>query len=367
MRVAAAITNGTLASVRMYSLVRDLPLEVEDYALEALERPVSSDFIRRTTVVRLRGNGQEGVGEDVTYDGEAQAAFQDAGAAHALAGRYSLSSFSERVGSLDLFAAGAPRVPEWRSYRRWAFESAALDLALRQAGRSLAEALGRRAQPVRFVVSMRLGEPPTTDPIHRFLDLDPTTRFKLDPTSSWDEPFTASLAALDAVDVVDLKAAYRGTVVDQAPDPRLYRLVAEAFPAAWIEDPGLDHPEAAAALAPHLDRVTWDAVIHSTSDVEQLPREPRALNSKPSRFGSVQALFDFYDLCAERGIELYGGGQFELGPGRGQIQYLASLFHPDASNDVAPSGYNDPAPSGGLPGSPLEPAAEPIGFRWLSP
>jgi hypothetical protein len=52
---------------------------------------------------------------------------------------------------------------------------------------------------------------------------------------------------------------------------------------------------------------------------------------------------------------MYGGGQFELGPGRGQIQYLASLFHPDGSNDVAPGGYNEVEPRAGLPESPLEP------------
>jgi hypothetical protein len=89
------------------------------------------------------------------------------------------------------------------------------------------------------------------------------------------------------------------------------------------------------------------------------------LNSKPSRFGSVEELFRFYDVCSERGIRLYGGGQFELGPGRGHIQYLASLFHPDAANDVAPSGYNvTPLPSG-LPASPLPPTPADTGFRWL--
>ena len=58
---------------------------------------------------------------------------------------------------------------------------------------------------------------------------------------------------------------------------------------------------------------------------------------------------------------------FELGPGRGQIQYLASLFHPDGPNDVAPGAYNDPEPRPGLPKSPIEPAPEPIGFRWGFP
>ena len=85
---------------------------------------------------------------------------------------------------------------------------------------------------------------------------------------------------------------------------------------------------------------------------------------KPSRFGPVSTLFETYDFCAGRGIALYGGGQFELGPGRGQLQYLASIFHPDGPNDIAPKGYNGPGPAAGLPTSPLEPAGDPIGFRW---
>jgi hypothetical protein len=100
------------------------------------------------------------------------------------------------------------------------------------------------------------------------------------------------------------------------------------------------------------------------ADVETLAFPPRTLNSKPSRFGYLRELLDFYDYCEERGIGLYGGGMFELGPGRGQIQYLASLFHPDAPNDVAPRAYNEPEPREGLPRSPLEPALSPTGFRW---
>jgi len=346
----------------LYDLVRDLPLVVEGYELDGLERAVSSEFTRRTTVIRVRGAGEEGVGEDVTYNGELHAAAQSAGPIHPLGGTHTLASFSELVDSLDLFP-GAKPWPAERFYRRWGYESAALDLALRQAGRSLAEALGRTPRPVRFVVSLRLGEIPSAAPVEHLLERYPGTRFKLDPTSAWTGELVEQLAALGVVDVVDLKGAYKGTVVDQAPDPTLYRLVAEAFPEAWIEDPALT-PETDAVLERYRDRVTWDAPIHALADVEALPFPPRTLNVKPSRLGSVRNLLELYEVCAERGIGFYGGGQFELGPGRGQIQYLASLFHPDASNDVAPSGYNDPVPADGLPQSPLAPAASPIGFRW---
>jgi hypothetical protein len=88
------------------------------------------------------------------------------------------------------------------------------------------------------------------------------------------------------------------------------------------------------------------------------------VNIKPSRLGGLRRILDAYDYCAERGIGNYGGGQFELGPGRGHIQYLASLFHPDTPNDIAPTGYNLPAAPDGLPASPLAPAPAPVGFRW---
>jgi hypothetical protein len=89
------------------------------------------------------------------------------------------------------------------------------------------------------------------------------------------------------------------------------------------------------------------------------------INVKPSRFGSVERLFDTYDHCESEGIGCYGGGQSELGEGRGQIQYLASLFGPDNSNDTAPAPYNNPQLAEGLPTSPLAPNYSETGFSRL--
>lgn len=343
--------------MRAYEAIAALPVAVEGYELERLEREVSSAFTRVTTVVRLHGAGEEGVGEDVAYDAADHPGFpRDL----PLAGERTLDSFSTLLDGLDLWPAGPPGVEASRDYRRWALESAALDLALRQAGRSLGEVLGREPRPLRFVVSLRLPEPADAAPLRALLARYPGTRFKLDPTPSWDDAVCAELAALDAVDTVDLKGAYSGTAVDNPADPVLYRRVAEAFPQAWIEDPALT-PETEPVLAQHRDRLTWDAPVHSTGDLDRLaPR--RAVNVKPSRFGSVARLLDAYDWCAARGVVPYGGGQFELGPGRGQIQLLAALFHPDAPNDVAPAGYNDPLPADGLPRSPLPPSPRSTGF-----
>jgi L-alanine-DL-glutamate epimerase-like enolase superfamily enzyme len=346
-----------------FAKLANLPLEIEEYTLEGQEFQAHEDFTRLSTTIRIRGGGEEGIGEDVTYDALDHIALRDAGPVHDLAGSHTIGSFCDLVGELDLFSAGPPVREVSRLYRRWAFESAALDLALRQAGLPLTAALGREARPVTFVASLRLGEPPSLDPVARRLERYPTLRFKLDPTSSWTDELIAELVETGAIDSVDFKGQYKGTVVDQPPDPELYTKVIEAFPDAWIEDPALTD-ETDPILEPHRDRITWDAPIHSIADIEALPFPPKMVNIKPSRLGGLRSLMDAYDWCEERGITAYGGGQWELGCGRGQIQYLASLFHPDAPNDVAPSGYNDPRVPAGLPASPLEPAPSGTGFRW---
>jgi L-alanine-DL-glutamate epimerase-like enolase superfamily enzyme len=346
-----------------YERVADLPLEISDYALEGLVKTVSSGFERATTVIRLRGGGEEGAGEDVTYDGELQRAQQEHGPKLPLAGSWTVDAFSRHLDELDTFPAGAPDRDVFRNYRRWAFESAALDLALRQAGRSLADAVGREPGPVTFVVSTRMGEPPSYDVVARKLARYPDLRFKLDATPDWGDELIESLVSSAAVDSFDLKGAYKGTPVDVDTDPAFYRRIAETFPDTWLEDPDLDTPGAREALQPFEDRITWDAPIHSIDDILAAPVLPRTVNLKPSRFGSIRALFDAYDFCEERGMGAYGGGQYELGVGRGQIQYLAALFHPDAPNDIAPAGYDALDPEPGLPSSPLEPDLEPVGFR----
>ncbi len=344
----------------------DLPLEVEGYELEGLEHQVPG-FERLATVIHLEGGGEEGLGEDVTYDALDHIALQDAGGVLDLTGHASLGEFCNLMGGVDTFPA-EPQRDVSRRYRRWAFESAALDLALRQAGVGIAEALGREPRPVEFVCSMRLsppnsGQPSSLAPLRHKLDRYPTLRFKLDPTNDWTDELIAELVETGAVDSLDLKGFYSGTPVDVETDPELYAKLIDAFPEAWLEDPDVNE-ETRPVLEPVRDRLTWDAPIHSIADIEALPWPPQMVNLKPSRIGGLRDLCETYDYCAERGIGAYGGGQWELGVGRGQIQVLASLFHPDTPNDTAPRGYNEAEPPPGLPASPLEPQLAPTGFRW---
>jgi hypothetical protein len=168
------------------------------------------------------------------------------------------------------------------------------------------------------------------------------------------------LAGTGRVRVLDFKAYYKGTPVDVVPDPALYRVAVELFPEAVLEDASLDG-ECGVVLRGHEGRMSFDAPIHSVADVNALPVQPGWLNIKPSRFGTTERLLECIEHCAANGIQLYGGGQFELGVGRRHIQVLASLFYPDGPNDVAPSEYNLGEPRPGLPQSPLDPP-EAVGF-----
>src|SRR5918992_596953 len=279
-----------------------LPLEIDRYELEGRELAFSEEFVRYTTLITLRGGGEEGVGEDVVYDGLDHTAFQAAGPTLPLAGTWTLGSFGDDT-------------------------------------------------------------PETSERMLRVLERYPGTRFKLDPTNTWSDALIEELAQSGAVDSLDLKGQYKGTPVDVTTDPELYAKLVEAFPDAWLEDPDIND-ETRPVLEPYRDRVTWDAPIHSVDDILALEWEPRMVNIKPSRVGSLEELGRAYDFCAERGIGAYGGGQTELGVGRDHIQYLAALFHPDTPNDVAPGGFNSPALPDGLPSSPihLKPAA--TGFRF---
>jgi L-alanine-DL-glutamate epimerase-like enolase superfamily enzyme len=350
--------------VSTYALLADLPLTVDAYSLEGLELDVSSGFTRKSTVIHLRGGEQEGLGEDVVYDAEDHDALQAAGPVQPLAGEWTLGDFCAHVDGLDLFPAEPAHGEVSRLYRRWAFHSAALDLALRQGGKPLHELLGRTPRPLTFVMSLSIGDPPRPERVTALLERYPRLRFKLDASPSWDDAVIETLKATGAVDSIDYKGMYRGTVVDTPAEPGWYRRVADAFPGVWLEDPDLSAPGIEEALAGDHGRITWDAPIHSIADIEALPFAPRMVNIKPSRFGGLERLCAGYDYCAEHDISAYGGGQFELGVGRGQAQLLAALFHPDTPNDLAPSAYNVWPPSDGLPASPLPPRPSAVGFRW---
>ena len=350
-----AVTTDTWARLR------ELPLTIDSAAFERQAATFAYGFERFTTLVRLRGGGHEGLGEDVSpYESEEptlHALQPDLG----LPGDWTLESFCDHLAATDQW----PVAPDWdtaRRWRNWAFESAALDLALAQAGLPLHEALGRSPAPVRFVNSLGLGDPPSFDPIARRLEVHPGLRFKLDVTTAWTQELMAEVAATGAVEIVDFKGHY-GIEYGELPALlAMYERAVELFPDALLED-AHDLPEVAERLAGETGRISYDAPIHTAADLDAVPLVPSAVNIKPCRVGDLRSLLEVYDVVTARGLITYGGGMGEVGVGRGQIQLLASLFHPDGPNDTAPSGYNVAVPDAALPSSPLDPSPAPVGFR----
>jgi hypothetical protein len=335
----------------------DLPLVVEELAYGRLEPGPGFGEAHPTRLVRLTGGGHEGLGEDITlFLGEGPADLP-------LAGEWTLSSFCDHLETLEQWPDGDPEFgPFMRPFRHWSYESAALDLALAQAGRPLHEVLGRVPRPVTYVNSFGMGDPDVVPKVRWRLERYPWLRFKLDVHEQWSDETVTALARTGAVHAVDFKGRYGMPI--EAPEalPALYERVLAALPEALVEDPH-DRPEITALLEPHVDRVSYDAPIHAVADLDAQPLAARTFNIKPSRVGRLRELFALYAACEERGLAMYGGGMGELGVARGQVQLLAAMFSPDGPNDIAPPGFNALQPAEGLPPSPLAPDPAPFGFR----
>ena len=127
--------------------------------------------------------------------------------------------------------------------------------------------------------------------------------------------------------------------------------------------PGAHRRDAARARAGHEDRITWDAPIHSIADIEALPFPPKdgerqalALRQPAARCSTATT------TSPSAASAPTAAASSSSGPGRGQIQYLASLFHPDTPNDVAPVGLQRARAAAGAAGQPARAAAQSDGF-----
>src|SRR5947209_6674133 len=197
----------TVTRTETYARVAELPLVIERCELQPIVRDTSSGFTKVSIVVRFSGADHVGEGEDITWDQIDQIELlRAAGELNWLHGTRTFDEFSQLLGLANLFPVRPVRESA-RFYRRWAFESAALDLALRQNGISFQDAIARECRPVNFVASVRIGEPPSLAILRAWLREDPALRFKLDPTPSWDDGLVAELARMACVDVIDLKGA----------------------------------------------------------------------------------------------------------------------------------------------------------------
>ena len=63
----ASVENAT-SPPGTYATIAGLPVQIDSCEFTPMVRDTSSGFTKITTVVRLRGRGEEGLGEDVTWD-----------------------------------------------------------------------------------------------------------------------------------------------------------------------------------------------------------------------------------------------------------------------------------------------------------
>jgi hypothetical protein len=161
-----------------------LPLVIEACEYDRMHAVLAYQFERITTHVRLVGAGADGLGEDVSVFREDGTALHETRPPLPLEGEWTQAGFCDHLATLALW----PKPPEWDvalRFRNWAFESAALDLALRQGGRALHDVLGLEPRLVRFVNSLGLGKEPSIEPVLRRLARSPGVRFKLDAEATW--------------------------------------------------------------------------------------------------------------------------------------------------------------------------------------
>lgn len=290
---------------RLRDALAALPVEIDavDCATSAIAVPSYPDEPRPTSIVTLAGVGVHGRGEHVGWTAAAHEAFAR-NVLHVARGRRTIGTFVTELAAL----------PE--PYDRAALEAAAIDLALRQAGTTLAALAGVTARPIRVVVSFAR----TADPVAEARRHGPV-ELKVDVDPAWTDDVFAGLAATARVAVLDWKRD--GGDADHLRAQR-------HLPDALFEDPGADPTRCMLAL------LALDAPLLRARDLDGLAVTPAALNLKPARMGSVLEALDAAAWAEERGVALYFGGMFELDVGRRQLQTLASVLSPDGPNDVAP-------------------------------
>ncbi len=91
-----------------WARLAELPVRVDHAELSFPSVVVSSGWERVSTVIALHGDGEVGLGEDVTYEADEHRAVEASGPPLDPTGEHTLGEFCAGIEALDLFPAGAP-------------------------------------------------------------------------------------------------------------------------------------------------------------------------------------------------------------------------------------------------------------------
>ncbi len=293
----------------------DVTLDALDYRVAIVKAQDYPDPGRPCGWLSLHGAGLSGSGENVAWTEAAHA--DDANALRIYA--QTLCPITASVAQLvdDLGNRFSP-------YARFAFESALVDLALKQQGHSLVSVdRVNLSLPKRVSLRYRVSFAACPDPVALMQRLEryyERPHFKVDVHPQWSAQVVAQLGASRLVSTLDFKAQAMGTAFVQ----RLRVHVPDAI----FEDVA-DAPYPSGPLA-------WDKCILSPNDIDARVAPGVMFNLKGPRLGGLFALLAAIDRCQQHDAPFYMGGMFELGAGRRQAQQLAALMCADAPNDLAP-------------------------------
>lgn len=306
-----------MSSLSLRALL-ELPVHIEAAQTRPLTQFFAPAFTRRTTEVALHAGASCGRGEVSAYDADLHRTLDASGIPVPLPWSGTLAEWETHLADLP--------DPELR----WALGTAALDLLLATQALDWQGAGLGAAPALRTVISTELGRPPQPERLAEHLVRDPEAEFKLD-FGPWtrEQVERLSKVAGTRVAVLDFKRGRNGS--NAFPVARLDALEL-AFPNAWLEDPA-PHLWPACCDGDRRTRVSFE--IHHVGQWDVLPCVPGALNLKPGRIGSLSALLEAGAWALEHRVQLYLGGDFELGVGREHLRRLAAWLCPDGPNDLA--------------------------------
>ena len=354
--------------VSVYDRLAELPIEIESYELEDRDREYG-DFTRPSTIVHLRGGGQEGVGEDVVYDVLDHIAHRDAGPVLDLTGPGTLGELCELLGELDLFP-GAP--PDARAL-------APLPPLGVRVGRA-----GPRAAPGRAPAARGGGARPEAADL-RLLDpagRDRRGRAAVDDRAGPQAARQVPDAALQARPRERLgRRADRGAEADRGRSTcstsractRARR--STSTPTRSCTGGSPTHSRTPTSRTPTSTRrrrrcwsrtptaITWDAPLHSLADVVE--RNSKAINSKPSRFGSLRELIVRLRALRARGDrDLRRRAGRDQGPAAGRSSTWPRCSTPTPPTMSPPPATTIPRSPTGFPRARWTRCRSQTGFRW---
>ncbi len=335
-------------------------------ALEGLRAQVSSGFERLSTVVHLQGGGIEGVGEDVVYDARIMSPCSRRGRCCTWR-----ALFAGRVLRAD---RRARPLPGRARARRGVAAVPPLDVSQRRAGPGAApgrrarctRCLEREARPVTFVVSLRLGEPATLEPIRSRLAVYPTLRFKLDATNSWTSELIDGAGGDRSGRLDRLQGALQGERWSMSsPDPVLYRRGDRRLPRRLAGGSRhrrrRDRRRAGRRARPHhLGRAHPLDRRHRGAAVRAPDGQPQALAHR----GPAQAVCHLRLLRRARHRRLRGRPVRARSRARARLSTWPRCFTPTRPTTWPPPASTSPSRVPACPPVPLPRPPSATGFRW---